>query len=68
MTAERSDALLITWLVLSFSWDAIVLALFFYQIFWKGHSGWWLLFAALLTYSPSLLKALKKRYGLQEND
>ena len=68
MTSERSDALLITWVIVSTLWDFAMFGFVFYLIFWKGRSAGWLIFAALMTYSPSLFKALKKRFGLPEND
>jgi hypothetical protein len=64
--ADRSDAVLIVWLVCSSVWDILVFGFTSYEVFWKSHSGWWFVFAILITYSESLLKALRKRFGIAQ--
>jgi len=65
---QDGDAILIVWILSSFLWDVFVFAGIGYLVFWRGHSGWWFLFAALLTYTPNLFKALRKRFALPEED
>jgi hypothetical protein len=59
-----SDTLLIVWLIASVAWDFAVFAPCTYFVFVRHHSGWWFVFAIFLTYSPSLLAALKKRFQI----
>jgi len=59
-----SDAVLILWIIIGAAWDVLVFTTTTYLVFWKGHSGWWYILAILLTYSESLFKVLRKRFGL----
>ena len=63
-----SDWLLVSWLLIAFAWDVLVFGFFSYIVFWRGRSGWWYVLAAALTYTPTLYKALHKRYGIPEDE
>jgi hypothetical protein len=63
-----TDYVLIVWLVLAALWDVLVFGMFSYLVFWCGHSGWWFVFALIITQSPTLFRALQKRYGLKKDD
>jgi hypothetical protein len=62
------DGVLITWAIISAVWDILVFGTAAYEIFQKDHSGWWFVFALLLTYNPSLYKALYKRFDITESE
>ena len=61
-----SDGLLFGWLLLSVLWDFVVFGFVAYRVFWRGNSGLWFISACLLCESPTLLKALRKRFGIPE--
>ena len=65
---RRGDAVLIVWLILSALWDVAVIGCTGYLVFWRGHSGWWFVLAGMLTYTPTLFKALEKRFGIEKSD
>lgn len=66
---EKTDWILITWMVTSFALDVAILSATTYLVFWRGASGLWFVFAVLLlaANSPTLVKVLKKRYGVAED-
>lgn len=58
------DALLIIWLLVDLLWTAFLFGGTAYEVFWRGHSGWWFLLAILLGPSMGgryLYHALKDR-------
>lgn len=59
------DWLLFAWFGVSVIWDIIVFSTCYDEVFLRGHSGWWFLFAILITYSPGPIKALYKRFDLE---
>lgn len=59
------DNVLALWLILGTIWDMVVFAACGYIVFWKNHSGWWFLFAVLLSYNPTLFEVLKKRFDVE---
>jgi len=63
-----NDSVLIVWIIVSTVWDIIVFGFTAYLVFWKGHSGWWFIFAILLTSSTTLFKALKNRYKIEDDE
>jgi len=62
-----SDAVLIVWLILSTVWDFMVVGATGYLVFWKDHSGAWFILAFILCASPTLFKALRKRFAIEED-
>ena len=65
-TKEYSDAVLITWLILSAIWDFAVFGFCSYEVFWRSHVGAWFVFAIVLSFQPTLYEVLKKRFGIED--
>lgn len=62
----QKDWVLIVWVLTSTAWDFAVFGTSGYLIFYKGISGWWFLFALLISSNTTLFKVLRKRYGIEE--
>lgn len=63
-----NDWLLLVWLLLSVLWDTVCIGVTGYLVFWRGHSGWWFVLALALCCNTTLLKVLRKRYGVPEEE
>lgn len=59
---EKTDSVLIWWLILTFIWDVFLIAGTSYLVFWKGVSGWWFVLAIVIGLQPSLYKALNRKH------
>jgi hypothetical protein len=60
------DWVLVVWLLLSVVWDVLVFGVVTYVVFWRDRSGLWFVLAFILTYTSTLYKVLRKRYGIPE--
>lgn len=62
------DWLLALWLLIDLAWTALVTCVIGYMVFFKEHSGWWLVLIPALCGSESLYKALRKRFEVQSKE
>lgn len=62
------DGLLAFWIFCGLVWDVLCLGTCTYLVFWKGHSGWWFILAIMASCSYTLMKALQKRFGIEEQE
>jgi hypothetical protein len=66
MNDQPKDWVLIAWILALALWDFAVWGTCAYVVFFKGHSGWWFVLAAVITSEFTIYDVLKKRYGLDE--
>lgn len=66
-----SDVVLLAWLLVDVLWTGFLFVGTSYLVFWRGHSGWWLVAAIIcgpLMGGAKLYRALAKRLGVEEGD
>lgn len=66
MENEKRDWVLIVWLLTTLAWDFMVAWGLWQVVFVLNRSPWWILLAMWLWSTPTLFKALRKRYGIPE--
>ena len=68
MENEKRDWVLIVWILYTAAWDLLIGWALWQVVFVLNRSPWCILLALYLWSTPTLFKALRKRYGIPEEN